>query len=378
MLKILFITGATHKKYMINLNHYQRVYFLSRNTILTIITGNNSDFSLSAKKGTKVINSPLKGNIGILLYCFFWLLRKGKKRRFDIVITEPSILSICGFFARIVCGIKWVVDIWDIPIRCQSRSRIMKVKTYIERRLIKKLYTSVDLFIVSISPNFELESFNLPHKKMLLLNNAIWIDKLPSPKTVVSNDDHFEIMCVRSRYTPDSGLDVLSKAFGEVSNRLHDVRLTIVGKIPNDVKPQVASLAGLKNAKHYDFVDHNKLLEMARIASACVIPFKDVPDLAQTYPVKVIEYLCMGAVILASDIAGLKSMIKHGQNGLLFRAGDYRDLADKICLLYKDNSLRETLSKNARQVNGKYDCINKNEIIIKKLENIVSQNKGDF
>ena len=116
---------------------------------------------------------------------------------------------------------------------------------------------------------------------------------------------------------------------------------------------------------------------MTRVASACVIPFKDVPDLAQTYPVKVLEYLGVGAVILASDIAGIRSMIKHGQNGLLFSAGDYQDLADKICLLYKDKSLRQTLSKNARLLDGKYDCVKKNDFIIKNLRTLVDIKSWD-
>ena len=85
LLRILFITSATHKKYMINLNHFQRVYFLSRKVALTIIAKKNSNFSISATKETEIINSPLNGKLGIIIFFLFWLFYTGRKKNFNIL-----------------------------------------------------------------------------------------------------------------------------------------------------------------------------------------------------------------------------------------------------------------------------------------------------
>ena len=139
-MKILFVTGATHKKHMRNLNHFQRVYFLSRESDLSILALKKADFSLSANPGTTIYRSLFSHKIASLIYFVSWLLVRGRKDRFDLIITEPSLYSVCGFWARLVLRTKWVVDIWDIPIRNQSDRVLMRLKTRIERWIFKILF----------------------------------------------------------------------------------------------------------------------------------------------------------------------------------------------------------------------------------------------
>ena len=108
-------------------------------------------------------------------------------------------------------------------------------------------------------------------------------------------------------------------------------------------------------------------------ASVCVIPFHNVPDLAQTFPVKLIEYLAIGAVTVVSDISGMKTMLKNMETGLLFKAGNPQDLAEKLMMLYENKKLRKELSENAiKSVNQHYNCREKNNTILKKLSNLAN------
>jgi glycosyltransferase involved in cell wall biosynthesis len=374
-MKILFITGATHKKYMRNLNHYQRVYFLSRWCDLSILAVKDSDFSLSAAPGTKIFRSSFNGKIASLIYFNCWVLVKGRKGRFDLVITEPSLYSVCGFWARMILRTKWVVDIWDIPIRNQSDRALMRVKTRAERWLLKILFRKADLFVVSILPQYELEYFKLPSDKMLLLKNAIWLDERPEPvkKGSPSEDIPFEILCMRSVYTPYSGLDILGEAYRSICEDLN-MSLTIVGKIPPKVRSQLDSLDGCPRVCYHDFVEHDRLLEMIGDASACIVPYKNVPDLAQIYPIKLLEYMASGSVVIAPDMGGFTRMIQHGENGLLFEAGDPEDLARQIRTLYSDPELRKKISQNAQQmIKGEYDCEEKNRTILSRLKSMVRE-----
>jgi glycosyltransferase involved in cell wall biosynthesis len=372
MLRVLFIFSGSHTPSDKNLNHFQRIYFLSRETKLTIFARREADFSVSAQPRTRIVHSPWKGKTGQLMYAFLWLLIAGRTREFDIVLTEPSILGLAGFFCKLVSGCKWVVDVWDIPIRNNLKvNYITNVRCKITRAIMKCFYKWADLFIVSILPDIELKYFHLNPGKMLCLKNAIWFDPHLNEDHFPRNGETFNIFCSRSIHTSDMGLDTLAQAYNLLNGKIENVSFTIVGQILKHVEAQVKQLKGLENVQFIDFVELNKLSDLVKSASVCVIPFRDVPDLAQTYPVKVIEYMARGKPIVASDIAGMRQLLEDGKNGLLFKAGNPGDLAEKLHWLYRDVTLRETLSRNAEKSAEQYDCKTKNHVIIEKLNQLV-------
>ncbi|MFC7371709.1 glycosyltransferase family 4 protein [Fictibacillus iocasae] len=71
------------------------------------------------------------------------------------------------------------------------------------------------------------------------------------------------------------------------------------------------------------------------------------PSLQDNQPFSIIEAQYSGLPVIVSDSAGLPEMVKHEKNGLIFKAGDYRELSMNIMRLLQDNSLLCKLSKNA-------------------------------
>lgn len=367
MSNIVFITSASHTKNSKNLNWFQRIYFLSRYANLIVIARKSASFKSLVKQGCLVFNAIFTGKIGMIAYGVYWQMRYSRKFKINAIITEPSIVGIVGFLGKIIYSSKWIIDVWDIPFRCHSRFFFTRLRIVITRKTFKILYKYADLFIVSILPDFELKYFNIPGSKMLLLNNAIWFDKSFQEICKSSKPKPFNIFCMRSYYTKDMSLDMLSNAFSQVKSKISNISLTIVGKISKEVEHQVQALRNCDNVKFTGFIEFEKLQEMITYADVCVVPYKNVPDLAQIYPVKVLEYLSLGKPVIAPRIAGIQTMIKDGYNGLLFNPGDAKDLASKIELLYKDNNLREKISKNARNLDSKYDCRVKNQIISNRI-----------
>lgn len=373
MLKVLFITTASHKAYMVNMNHYQRVYFLSRQARLTVFGRKGTDFSSSAAEDTEIVHAPFKGKLGVILACFFWMITRGRSKHFDVILTEPSKLCICGLFGKIIFGAKWVVDVWDIPFRCGLRSKRpwRRCVSRVDRTIARFLFRFADLFVLSILPHLEFTEFGVPRNKMLLLKNAIWLDAQTrrSQRENHAVNRPFTILCMRSRFTHDMGLDLLSQAF-DILNRTHaDVALTIVGEIPNKIRPQTTPLTGRTNVRFREFVEHSELISLVASSSVCVIPFRNTTDLAQTYPIKVLEYLSCGAVVIAPDLPGIASMIKHGDNGLLFRPDDSADLAEKLRMLYEHPEYAARISQRA-DLGDEFDCRNKAKVILNAIERL--------
>lgn len=61
------------------------------------------------------------------------------------------------------------------------------------------------------------------------------------------------------------------------------------------------------------------------------------------------EGMSLGVPAIASDYLGNRYMVQHGVNGLIFKQGDYRGLAESISVLTHNKALYEKLSKNARE-----------------------------
>jgi glycosyltransferase involved in cell wall biosynthesis len=91
------------------------------------------------------------------------------------------------------------------------------------------------------------------------------------------------------------------------------------------------------------------------------VPRRDVPDYLnladmvvlpsalEGLPLVMLEAQACARLVLASDIAGARELIHHGQTGLLFPAGDVADLADQTLRATADPQLRADIGRRARQ-----------------------------
>jgi glycosyltransferase involved in cell wall biosynthesis len=68
-----------------------------------------------------------------------------------------------------------------------------------------------------------------------------------------------------------------------------------------------------------------------------------------------VEYMASKIPIVATNVDGIPYVVKDGYSGLLSDSGNADQFADKICLLLRDNALRDTLVSNAyREAHEKF------------------------
>ena len=65
-------------------------------------------------------------------------------------------------------------------------------------------------------------------------------------------------------------------------------------------------------------------------------------------PLKPLEAMSMGKLVVGSDVGGLRELIRDGDTGLLFRAGDVADLEHVLRRALDDEPLRRLLGERAR------------------------------
>ena len=81
----------------------------------------------------------------------------------------------------------------------------------------------------------------------------------------------------------------------------------------------------------------------------------------------VIEGMACGRAVVAHDIPGVRSVISDGEDGLLVRPGDPRDLAAAMGGLLRDPQRRRVMGERGRaKVEERYDWSR----IIQRLEDV--------
>jgi glycosyltransferase involved in cell wall biosynthesis len=62
-----------------------------------------------------------------------------------------------------------------------------------------------------------------------------------------------------------------------------------------------------------------------------------------------IEALSLGKPIVTTSVGGNTELITHGDNGMLVRANECKELAEALRAILKDEPLRERLSVSAKE-----------------------------
>jgi glycosyltransferase involved in cell wall biosynthesis len=88
--------------------------------------------------------------------------------------------------------------------------------------------------------------------------------------------------------------------------------------------------------------------ELAASSSACLTVFKDVPVLATNSPNKLFDTFAAGRAAIVNMDGWMRSLVEDNDAGLYVRAGDARDLAEKLAWLRDHPADVERMGRNAR------------------------------
>jgi glycosyltransferase involved in cell wall biosynthesis len=163
------------------------------------------------------------------------------------------------------------------------------------------------------------------------------------------------------RVSPEKGVHILLRAFKQIVNDIpKDFKLVAVGSLAsafNSVQPSSYAEAMTNYAKEKlgervvftGAIDRNSLRILYSNAYCFILP-----SLAEAFPMVLLEAMASGTPPIGSTAGGVPDIILDGVNGLLFRKGDWKDLASKLLMLIVDKNLRDELAINARKHAEKY------------------------
>jgi PEP-CTERM/exosortase A-associated glycosyltransferase len=203
----------------------------------------------------------------------------------------------------------------------------------------------------------DLISRGIPLDKIGVVPNAVDIEHFslggepdPDLKARLGLADSRVIGFLGSFYAYE-GLDLLIKALPLVLARAPDVKLLLVGGGPQEanLKAQAAALNLADKVVFVGRVPHAEVNRYYDLVDLLAYPRHAMRLTDLVTPLKPLEAMAQGRLLIASDVGGHQELIEDGYTGMLFRAGDVADLADKVLSTLNLPDGGATLRANGRR-----------------------------
>ena len=195
----------------------------------------------------------------------------------------------------------------------------------------------------------------------------------------VSQENNTKRLLFVGRVSPEKGVHVLLDAFQQVVKRLPDAELDVIGPvgsapfefvIPLSDDSKVSNLASFygrnirlqgthylshlraklgsdaaKRVFFYGSVPHARLVDFYRKADVLVFP----SVWNEPFGMPLIEAMASEVPTVATRGGGVTEIVDEGKTGLLVERGNAAVLAEAICYLLENNSLRKSMGKAGRK-----------------------------
>lgn len=320
----------------------------------------NMDFKTKIKNTGKIIYSfEAKNKIGNLikdtkpdiahLHIFQHqmspsIIHEIKKAGIPIVNTVHDLKVICPNYkmlnAKGICekckGHKYYNCVANA---CSKGSKLYSLVNMFEAYLHEflKSYSYVDKFICpSEFYRRKFIEFGIPENKVDFIPNFVDVNEF---EPCYSSEDYFIYV---GRLSGEKGIKTLIKAMDKVKSS----KLCIIGTGPieKELKEQVESL-NLKNVEFLGYKSGKDLENAIKNSRFTVIP----SEWYENCPMSVIEAMAYGKPVIGSNLGGIPELIEDGSTGIIYKAGDDKELAEKINYMLSDAERCKNMGRAGRE-----------------------------
>ena len=221
---------------------------------------------------------------------------------------------------------------------CAKGSKLNSLVNMFEAYLHKylKSYLYVDKYICpSEFYRKKFLEFGIPENKVVHIPNFIDIKQF---EPCYETQDYFVYM---GRLSEEKGIMTLVKAMRDVKTS----KLCILGAGPleEELRKEVEDY-GIDNIEFLGFKTGKELENVIKNSKFIVVP----SEWYENCPMSVIEAMAYGKPVLGSNLGGIPELIQNEITGLIFNAGNEKDLANKLNYLLNNPLECQYMGKEGR------------------------------
>lgn len=271
------------------------------------------------------------------------IIDAAKKRRVPVVLTLHDYKLICPSYLMLSNGKPCEKCIGGkfyncLIARCHKGS-LTASAVYTFEAYLNALFRKHDWITYLICPSEFIQrryaEAGIPEKKLV---------HIPYPIKTGNFEPNFtagNYVLFAGRLSGEKGVLTLLKAV-----KSSDILVKIVGDGPMRIKYETfAKDNEINNVDFSGYKTGSKLKAIFRNAAFLVCPSEWYENL----PMTIMEAFAYGKPVIGSNIGGVPEMITDEETGLLFRAGNHRELREKIQYLLSNPSLITRMGKAARK-----------------------------
>jgi glycosyltransferase involved in cell wall biosynthesis len=204
--------------------------------------------------------------------------------------------------------------------------------------------------IHSVSETTRKDILNVNSKsKVVVVTNGI---DLASYDKYEFNLDYQNYVVFIGRLVFNKNLDIVLSSFTEVTKKIPDARLIVVGFGPmlDEWRKMTVRLGLTKNVVFTEYLSQQKKLDILSKSSALLLP-----SITEGMPIVVLEAFALSKPVLLSDIEPHHDIVEDGSDGFLIPLNDKNKWAEKIIFILSNKQAREEIGRKARsKVENKY------------------------
>ncbi len=210
-------------------------------------------------------------------------------------------------------------------------------------RLTRRLEThalrqAAHVFTICEGLRSDIAARGIPADKVTVIPNAVDIDNFEpggtpdaALKARLGLDGATVLGFIGSFYAYE-GLDLLLAALPALLQHRPDLRVLLVGGGPQEaaLKAQAQQLGVADKVVFTGRVPHAEVQRYYDLVDVLTYPRHSMRLTELVTPLKPLEAMAQGRLLVASDVGGHKELIRHGETGMLFQAGSADALAQAV------------------------------------------------
>jgi glycosyltransferase involved in cell wall biosynthesis len=217
---------------------------------------------------------------------------------------------------------------------------------------------------------------SVPEEKIAIIPNGIDLSEYANlpPKGAFKKKFNIpedrKIILYLGRIHKIKGIDILIKAYAYMRNKmnLRDIVLVIAGPDDGYLNEAKRLAQALDVSNHVLFT--GPLYGEDKMAAYIDSEAYVLPSRYETFPMTILEVYACGKPVIASEVGGLRDLVKNGETGLLFKPENVKQLAERISNILDDDKMAEEMGLRGRNFVEENFAIEK---IIEKLEKLYEE-----
>ena len=182
----------------------------------------------------------------------------------------------------------------------------------------------------------------LPNKTIVVLRNPIDIEKMENKRGIIRENNRLLYL---GWYVREKGIFDLVDAFNILIQEKNELFLDFYGTKEIKKLQSYVNLKGLSAKISVNgWIDDLEKIDAFYRSTMLILP-----SYSEGVPNVILEAMATHTPIVATSVGGLKEILSDGNNAMIAKAGDPKNLSRKILILFMNEGLRKQISFNAFQ-----------------------------